>query len=123
MSLKQTEISETYRGINEFKNGYQHRTDLVKDENGVLLDNSHNILNRWKNYFCQLLNVHGVTDIRQIKMYRAEPSVPETNCFQVDIAIEKLKMYKSPDINQIPANLTEAGGNTLYSEIQTFNSI
>jgi hypothetical protein len=26
----------------------------VKDENGDLLAHSHNILNRWKNYFSQL---------------------------------------------------------------------
>jgi hypothetical protein len=32
----------------------------VKDENGDLLADSHNILNRWKNYFSQLLNVHNV---------------------------------------------------------------
>jgi hypothetical protein len=26
-------------------------SNLVKDENGELLADSHNILNRWKNYF------------------------------------------------------------------------
>jgi hypothetical protein len=32
--------------------------NLVKDENGDPLADSHNILNRWRNYFSQLLNVH-----------------------------------------------------------------
>jgi hypothetical protein len=41
-------------GINEFKRGYQHRNNLVKDENVDLLADSHNILNWWKNYFSQL---------------------------------------------------------------------
>jgi hypothetical protein len=27
-------IIDLYRGINEFKRGYQHRSNLVKDENG-----------------------------------------------------------------------------------------
>jgi hypothetical protein len=40
----------------------------VKDENGDLLVDSHNILNRWKNYFLQLLNVHNVIDVRQIEV-------------------------------------------------------
>jgi hypothetical protein len=48
----------------------------VKDENGDLLVDSHNILNRWKNYFSQLLNVHNVSDIRQIKVHMAEPLIP-----------------------------------------------
>jgi len=39
--------------------GYQPRTNLVQDENCDLPVGSHNILNRWKNYFCQLLNVRG----------------------------------------------------------------
>jgi hypothetical protein len=43
--------------------GYQPRNNLVKDENCNLLADSHNILNRWKNYFCQLLNVHNVSDV------------------------------------------------------------
>jgi hypothetical protein len=51
-----------YRGINDFEKGYQPRTRLVKDRIGYLLANSHNILKRWKVYFCQLLNVHGIND-------------------------------------------------------------
>jgi hypothetical protein len=41
-----TKISIIYRGINEFKKAYQLRTNLVKDENGDLLPDSHSILNR-----------------------------------------------------------------------------
>jgi hypothetical protein len=37
--------------------GYHPRTNLVKDDKGDLLADSHNILNRWKNYFSQLFNV------------------------------------------------------------------
>jgi hypothetical protein len=32
-----------YRGINEFKRGYQPRSNLVKDENGDLLAYSNSI--------------------------------------------------------------------------------
>jgi hypothetical protein len=50
--------------MNEFKRGYQPKNNLVKDGNGNLLADSHNILNRWKNYFSQVLKVHRVTDVR-----------------------------------------------------------
>jgi hypothetical protein len=46
----------------------------VKDENGDLLEDSRNILNRWKNYFSQLLNVHNVSDVRQIEEHTAQSS-------------------------------------------------
>jgi hypothetical protein len=68
-NTKNKNIRDLYRGINEFKRGYQPRNNLVKDENGDLLADSHNILNRWKNYFSQLLNVHNVSDVRQIEVY------------------------------------------------------
>jgi len=53
-----TKISrDLYRGINVFKKGYHHRTNLVQDKNGDPLADSHNILNRWKNLSYILWNV------------------------------------------------------------------
>jgi hypothetical protein len=47
-----TRISETIiTGINDFKKGYQPRTNIVKDEKGDLIAHSHSILARWKNHF------------------------------------------------------------------------
>jgi hypothetical protein len=77
----------------------------------------HSIFNRWKNYFCQLLNVHGVKDVGQTKMHTAEPLVPEPSSSEDEIAIEKLKGYKSPGTDKIPAELIQAGGDILHSEI------
>jgi hypothetical protein len=62
---------------------------MVKDEFGDLLADSHSILNRWKNYFCQLLNVHGVNDVTQTEIHTAEPLVPEPISCEVEIATEK----------------------------------
>jgi hypothetical protein len=53
---KKRNIRGLYRGINEFRRGYQPRSNLVKDENGDLLEDSHNILNKWKGNFSHLLN-------------------------------------------------------------------
>jgi hypothetical protein len=46
-----------------------------------------------------------------------EPLVPEPSLVKVEIAIRKLKRYKSPGTDQIPAELIKAGGETLHSEI------
>jgi hypothetical protein len=67
----------------------------VKDETGDLLADSNIIFNRWKNYISQLLNVHRASH-RQIEIYTAEPLVPDPSPFEVEIAIAKLKRYKSP---------------------------
>jgi hypothetical protein len=57
---KNKNIRDLYRGINEFKKGYQPRTNLVKDEKGDLLADPHKIVNRWMNYLCQLFNFQQV---------------------------------------------------------------
>jgi hypothetical protein len=84
----------------------------VKDENCDLLADSYSILNWWKNYFSQLLNVHRVSDVRQIEIYTADHSPVE-----VEIAIANLKKCKSPDSDQFPAELIQAEGEILRSKI------
>jgi hypothetical protein len=67
----------------------------VKDENGDLLGDSHNILNRWKNYFSQLLNIYRFSVVKQIKIHTAEPLIPDPSPFEVEIVMKNLKSYKS----------------------------
>jgi hypothetical protein len=46
---------------------------------------------RWRNYFSQILNVHGVSDVRQAEIHTAETLVSEPRAVEVELAIEKLK--------------------------------
>jgi len=78
---KNRNISELYRGINEFMGYYQLIVTVIKDEKGHLLAETHSILNRWKNHFHQLFHIHGTNDVRQS---------------------DKLKRYKSKRSNHIP---------------------
>jgi hypothetical protein len=43
--------------------------------------------------------------------------VPEHSAFQIEVANEKLKKYKSPGIDQIPAEFIQTGSTTIGSEI------
>jgi hypothetical protein len=72
---------------------------------------------RWRNYFSQILYVHGVSDVRQAEIHTAEPLVPESSALEVELAIEKLKSHKSPGIDQIPAELIKAGGSPIHCAI------
>jgi hypothetical protein len=106
-----------YRGINGLKKGYQPRYNIVKDEKGDLVADSHSIVARWKNCFSQLFNVRGVKDVGQAEIHTAEPLVPEPSASELELAIDKLKTRKSPRINQIPAEMIKAGGRTIFLEI------
>jgi len=81
-----------YRSISDFKKGYQPRCNTVKDEKGDLVADSHSIVARWRNYFSQLFNVHGVKDVGQVEINTAEPLVPEPSASEVELAINKLKV-------------------------------
>jgi len=45
----------------------------------------------WRNNFCQLLNVHGVNDVRQAEIHTAELLVPELSALEVRWLLKSLK--------------------------------
>ena len=106
-----------YRDINDFKKGYQPRYNIVKDEIGDLVPDSHSTVVRWRNYFSQIFNVHGVKDVGQAEIHTAEPLVPEPSASEVELTIDKLKSLKSPGVDKISAELIKAGGRTICLEI------
>jgi hypothetical protein len=101
-SSKNKNIRELYRGITEFKKGYKPTTNMVKDKRGDLLADPNKILHRWKNSFCQLLNVQGVDGVRQTEIQTEEPSVPGPSTSEVEVDTRKLRRYKSKESDQIP---------------------
>ena len=83
-----------YRGISDFKKGYQPITNIINDEKGDLVADSHSILDRWRKHFNHLLNVYEVSDVRQTETHTGGPLVPEPSAFEFEMAIEKSKRYK-----------------------------
>jgi hypothetical protein len=68
--------------------------------------------------------VHNISDVKQIEIYTAEPLVPGPSHLEVEIAIAKLKEFKSPGSDQIPAELIQAGDEILLSAIhKLINSV
>jgi hypothetical protein len=68
--------------------------------------------------------VHNVSDVRQIEVHVALPLVSGPSRLEVEIAIAKLKKYKSPGSDQIPAELIQGGGEILPSGIhKLINSV
>ncbi|PNF27714.1 hypothetical protein B7P43_G13761 [Cryptotermes secundus] len=64
-----------------------------------------------------LLIIYRVRDVRQTEIHTAEPLVPDPSPFEIESAIAKVKRYKSPGSDQIPAELIQAGGEILRSKI------
>jgi hypothetical protein len=58
-----------------------------------------------------------VDGVRQTEMHTGKPFVPEPSASEVEVAIGKLKRYKYLGVDQILAELIQAGGETMHSEI------
>jgi len=85
-------IRDLCGSFSDFKKGYQPTTNIVKDDKGDLVADSLTILARWRNYFSQLLNIHGVNNGRQTEIvHTAVPLVPKPSAYEVKLAIEKLQ--------------------------------
>jgi len=89
----------------------------LKDDKGDLVPDSHSVLVRWRNYFFQLFNVHGVNEVRQTEIDTTEALVSEPSDSEVKFPTENLISHKSPGIDQIPAELIKRGGKTIRCEI------
>jgi hypothetical protein len=119
--IVRTRTAETFiGGISAFKKGRYPRTNIAGDEKGDLVVDSHSILNRKRNHFSQLLNLHGVRGVRLIETHRAEPRGPEPSAVELEMDIEKLNKYKSPGIDQIPAEMIKVGSRTIRSRSINF---
>jgi hypothetical protein len=46
----------------------------------------------------------------QTEIHTAEPFVPEPSVAEVEVTIRKMKRYKAPGSDQIPAELIKQGG-------------
>jgi hypothetical protein len=56
-------------------------------------------------------------DVRQTKIHTAEPLMSEPSACELEMVFEKLRRHKSPDVDQIPAELIKTGGRTFRYEI------
>jgi hypothetical protein len=77
----------------------------MKNEKSEIIADSNKTLNRWENYFSQLLNSHEISDVKQTGILIYVPFLSESTPFESDIATDKLKIYKFLIINEIQAEL------------------
>ena len=90
----------------------------MKSKNGDIINEKDDILNRWKDHFHELL---------KIIEYEKEPSIMQDPndieeedslpTIEVEMAVHKLKNYKAPGMDKIPAELFKYGGNELVKHL------
>lgn len=79
---------------------------------GYLIADFHSNLNRWKNYFCHILNVLGIDYVRLTEIHTAELLVSKFLLYRLSLNSWKGGMYSSPDTDHIPTEFIQTVGGT-----------
>ncbi|CAF3398890.1 unnamed protein product [Rotaria socialis] len=118
-AIKQHDLSTAYRVIRQLKGGRPNVDNMpIQSKQGDLLSNSNDVMLRWREYFCDLLNVHSVIDPRIVQQISV-PIISTTeqmrqdkppSLSEVHDAIKQMTNMKAPGIDNISADLLKAGG-------------
>ena len=119
-SMKKNNSKKTYQLVKALTSTKQERTPTIQDNDGKCLTEEQDILKRWSEYCSDLyiyratgdpevLNVPPATDNDNYPILREE----------VETAVKSLKKGKSAGADNVPAELVQAGGETMISALLT----
>jgi hypothetical protein len=98
-----------YQAAKQITKGYQPRMGLCKSKYGNLIGTENYILERWAEYFEDMLNVK-VDEEPESTEYTDELEITEPSLDEVRQAVESLRNSRAPGEDQLTAELLKNGG-------------
>ena len=110
-SLTRNNSKKAYQLVKDLTKEKHAKVTTVKDKSGKCLTEEPDILNRWTEYCCELYNHNSEGDPAVLD----SPDTASDDPFpilkeEVEVAVKSLKKGKAPGIDNIPAELVQAGG-------------
>ena len=112
--LNKNNSKRAYQLVKDLTSEKQGRSSTIQDKSGKCLTEEKEILSRWTEYCSELYNYescgdNAVLDCSQPPKEDLQPILRE----EVEIAVASLKKGKSAGVDNIPAELVQAGGETM----------
>ena len=112
--LNKNNSKRAYQLIKDLTSEKQGRSSTIQDKSGKCLTEEKEILSRWTECCSELYNYescgdNAVLDCSQPPKEDLQPIL----CEEVEIAVASLKKGKSAGVDNIPAELIQAGGKTM----------
>ena len=117
--LNKNNSKRAYQLVKDLTSEKQGRSSTIQDKSGTCLTEEKEILSRWTEYCSELYNYescgdNAVLDCSKPPEEDLQPILRE----EVEIAVASLKKGKSPGVDNIPAKLVQAGGETMIDVFQ-----
>ncbi|XP_055388217.1 uncharacterized protein LOC129616611 [Condylostylus longicornis] len=111
-------IRKFYANLKHEKAGFQPKLINVKDKDGIILTEKMQILNRWKQYFQELLNTESREETTQwVAAGDQEERVDEPSMDEVLNSIDSLKAHKSPGEDSITTEMIKNAGSRFHESV------
>ena len=111
--LRKNNSKKAYQLVKDLTTEKQGKSTTIQDKSGKCLTEENEILNRWTEYCSDLYNYETdgdpILDCPQIPDEEHRPILREV----VEAAVKALKMGKSAGVDNIPAELVQAGGEAM----------
>ena len=113
-SLRKNNNKKAYQLAKDLTSSKQGRTTTIQDKNGKNLTEDRDILNRWTEYCSELYN-HKAKGDPDVMKHPAVTNIDSHPILQeeVEAGVKSLKPGKSAGVDNIPAELLQAGGETM----------
>ena len=107
-----------FEGIRNYKQQVTLPT-ICKDAKDNVISQPDLILERWKDYFCKILNIAKSIDIQTIKRERInnQPQIPLQSYNKICLIINNLKLNKATGSDNIHPELLQHGSRTLKQKL------
>ena len=112
--LNKNNCKRAYQLVKDLTSGKQGRSSTIQDKSGKCLTEEKEIVSRWTEYCSELFKYESCRD----KAVQDCSQLPEEDLQsilreEVEIAVASLKKGKSAGVDNIPAELVQAGGETM----------
>ena len=118
-SLNNNNTKKAYGIVKELTNEKQSRTSTIQDKNGKNLTEEDQVLGRWTEYCSDLYN-HDVKGDPSVLYHQNNSDEDYDDSIlrgEVEEAIKTLKKGKSPGVDNVPAELVQAGGEVMATAL------
>ena len=119
-NLRKNNSKRAYELVNDLTTVKQGKVTSVQDRSGKCLTEERQILNRWTEYCSELYNhnANGDPSVLNCTQTDKEDDHPILRR-EVEAAVQSLKKGKSAGVDNIPAELVQAGGEDVITVLTT----